>query len=394
MKILRQALAISVLNLRSLPRRKAASIVLVCGIAGVVLVVVSLLSMAKGLEATLRNSGRPDRALMLRAGSNSELNGSITREQLRIVADKDGIAMNEAGKPLISGEIYTSMFLPRRGGRPDANLPLRGVSDMSFGVRREVRVVEGRKLDSGKFEMLVGRRAAREFAGIAVGDSVSVRGTRWQIVGVFEADGAAFESEAWADVSVLGEAFKRGEFLSVIVATLRSSADLDVLRASIARDPRLPVQVLRESEYYARQAASSTNGMKLIGLIIGAIMAIGAALSALNTMYAAVSARTGEIATLKALGFTGFPIVASVMIEAALLALSGGVLGAALSWGLFDGYNASTVGATFAQVAFEFSVTPDLIASGIAFACLVGAVGGLLPAIRASRLSVVMGLRG
>jgi len=388
---LQQTLAIARVNLRSLRFRLSASLVAVCGIAGVVLVIVALLSMARGLESTLRVSGRADRVLILRAGSNSELNGAITREQVRIVADKPGLAASGNEAP-ISGEIYTSVYLPRTDAR-DANLPLRGVAPTSFAVRPELRIVRGRLLEPGKFELIVGRRAAQEFAGLAVGRHISVRGTRWEIVGVFASNGSVFESESWADGATLAEAFKRGPFLSSITAKLRSAAAFSEFRDAIASDPRLQLHVWRESDYYAQQASSSTGALRIVGGIIGTIMGLGAIFAALNTMYSAVNARTPEIATLKALGFSAAPIMGSVLIEAVFLSLIGGCVGVALAWAIFDGYSASTLGATFAQVAFEFAVTPGLAAAGVGLACVLGAIGGLMPAVRAARLPVVAGLR-
>ena len=387
----RQMLAIARVNLRSLRFRASASLVAICGIAGVVLVIVALASMARGLESTLRVTGHADRVLILRAGSNSELNGAIPRERVRIVADKPGLAATSNG-PAIGGEIYTSVFLPRVDAR-DANLPLRGVSPASFSVRREVRIVGGRMLEPGKFELIVGRRAAEEFAGLAVGKRISVRGTQWEIVGEFASGGSVFESEAWADVSTLAEAFKRGPYLSSITAKLQSPAAFAELRDAVAGDPRLQLHVWRESDYYAQQASSSTAALKIVGGIIGAIMGFGAIFAALNTMYAAVNSRTAEIATLKALGFSAGPILGSVLIEAVLLSVVGGCAGVAFAWAIFDGYSASTLGATFAQVAFEFAVTPGLAAVGVGVACVLGVLGGLMPALRAARLPVVEGLR-
>jgi putative ABC transport system permease protein len=391
-KLIEQTCAVALVNLRALRLRKAASIVTLGGIAGAVLVVVSLLSMAQGLEATLRTSGRADRVLILRAGSNSELNGAITHEQVAIVADKPGLEI-ASGRTAISGEIYTSVFLPRREGR-NANLTLRGVTPTAFLVRPEIRIVQGRFAEPGRFELIVGKRAAQEFANLAPGRSISVRGTTWQIVGVFAASGSVFESEAWADASIVAAAFKRGAFLSSITATLRNEADFATFQNAIAQDPRLQLHVWRENEYYAREAADSTATIKVVVAIIGGIMGLGAIFAALNTMYAAVSARTAEIATLKALGFSSTPIVGSVLIESLVLAFTGGVIGGVAAWALFDGYSASTLGATFAQVAFEFKVAPHLILAGIGFACALGLIGGLLPAARAARLPVVAGLRG
>jgi len=395
--MLRQIVAISLTNLVTLRTRLGASIVVVVGVAGVVFVLTALFAMANGLRETLTGTGAPDRVLILGKGSRSEINGAITREQAAIIADKPGIAATRSTNglrlPLASGEIYATANLPRESDGARTGLPLRGVGEAAFRVRPEVQVTAGRSFEPGKFELLVGTGAARVFANLDVGDEVSVKGATWRVVGHFDADGQATESEAWLDVDVMANVFRRGPFLQSVLARLESPADLATLNAAIDADRRLSNSLFRESDYYQAQSESATELMTLVGITAGAIMAMGAVFGALNSLYAAVSARTREIAILRALGYSAAPVVTSVLTESLVLSLIGGLLGAGIGWLVFDGAASASVGATFSQVAFRFAVTPALILSGVLLAVLIGLAGGALPAVRAARQSVVEGLR-
>ncbi len=395
--MLRQAIAITLINLATLRTRLGAGIVVIIGVGGVVFVFTALFAMANGLTQTLRGTGEPDRALILGKGSHSEINGSITRDQAAIIANLPGIAATHLADgrriPLASAEIYATVNLPRRKDGHRAGLPLRGVSVNAFRVRPEVQITAGRRFEPGRFELIVGDGAARVFAGLDVGNEVSIKGTSFRVVGHFRAAGHATESEAWMDVDVMANVFRRGPYLQSVLVRLESRAALVPLTAAIDADRRLSSSVFRESDFYAGQSESATRLMKFVGITAGTIMALGATFAALNALYAAVSGRTREIATLRALGFSAAPIVASVLSESLALSLAGGVLGATLGWLVFDGVNMASVGATYSQVAFRFSVTPRLVCSGIALALLIGFVGGLMPALRAARQSVVEGLR-
>ena len=395
--MLRQILAISLINLRTLSTRAGACVVVIAGVAGVVFVLTALFAMANGLKETLRDTGEPDRALILGRGSHSEINGSITREQAAVIVNEPGIAATVAANglraPLASPEIYATVNLPRRKDGRRAGLPLRGVSEAAFRVRPEVHISEGRPLEPGRFELIVGDGAARVFAGLSVGDEISIKGTKFKVVGHFSADGHATESEAWMDVDVMANVFRRGAFLQSVLVRLDSPTGLEPLPAAIAADRRLANSLFRESDFYAAQSESSTRLIAIVGATAGVIMALGAIFAALNSLYAAVAARTREIAILRAIGFSGAPVVASVLAESLALSLFGGLLGAAFGWLAFDGAKMASVGATYSQVAFRFSVTPGLLLSGIALALLVGLIGGLLPALGAARQSVVEGLR-
>jgi putative ABC transport system permease protein len=392
---LNQTVQITLVNLRNVPRRLGTSLVVVVGIAGVVGVLVSVLAMAEGFRHTLASTGRPTRVIMLRAGSESELSSGVAREQVTVLANLPGIARDAGGRPLASAELMVMVDLPRRGQSEPNNVPVRGVPPAAFAVRDELRIVEGRPFRRGVREVIVGRKAAAQFAGLEVGSRLAFRDSDWTVVGVFASGGDVHESEIWADGEVAMSAFRRTGFQSM-TATLAdgSEAGLAAVRAAVRRDPRLSITVLREPEYYARQAKVLATLIDVLGYGVGTFMAVGAVFGALNCMYSAVASRQVEIATLRAIGFAGTPVVVSVLIEALLLALAGGIVGGALAWVYCDGASLSTLNfSTFSQVAFDFRVTPRLLAEGLLWALLIGAAGGLLPAVRAVRLPVTVALR-
>jgi putative ABC transport system permease protein len=276
-----------------------------------------------------------------------------------------------------------------------ANVVVRGVVPASFDIRPEVRIVAGRRFEPGRAEIIVGVKAVSQFAGLEVGAMLPVRDQAWRVVGHFTADGTAYESEIWADLANVGAAYRRGGFSSTMRVRMASPDAVQALDRRLKDDPRFDLMARSERAHYAAQAKQRADLINNFGFAVGIIMAIGAIFAALNTMYSAVSARTVEIATLRALGFSALPVVVSVLIEAVLLALVGGVLGAALVWLVFDGYTASTLNnASFSQVAFDFAVTPDLLRMGISWALALGVLGGLFPALRAARLPITTALRG
>ncbi len=393
MRALKQIGEITWMNLRSIPERWAASLVVVAGIAGVVGVLVAMLSMAAGLERTLASTGRDDRAIVLRAGANAELSSFLARDAAIVIGQDPAVARGTDGRPLASAELIVITEVPRLGQRSGANVSLRGVQPSGFALRPELRIVEGRRFRPGLRELIVGRSAQRQFDGLEVGRTLDFRGSTWTLVGVFETGGDSHESELWADAEAVQSSFNRSGFSSVLVQ-LRQAEAFDALELRLRADPRLTVDVERERDYFTAQ--SETLGF-LIGLltrIIAAIMAFGALFGALNTMYSAVAARTAEIGTLRALGFGAAPVIASVMAEALALAAAGGALGAGIAYALFNGYSVSTLGSGFTQVAFNFAVTPALVLQGFGWALGIGFLGGLLPALRAARLPVTEALRG
>jgi putative ABC transport system permease protein len=392
---LNQVAQITLINLQNVPRRLGTSLVVVVGIAGVVGVLVSVLAMAEGFRHTLASTGRPTRVMMLRAGSDAELSSGVARDQAVVLGSLPAIARDAAGRPLVSAEIVVMVDLPRKGQRDPNNVPFRGVQPAAFGIRDELAIVEGRPFARGVREVIVGRKAAAQFAGLALGSRIAFRDSDWTVVGTFTTGSDVHESEIWADADVAMSAFRRDGFQSV-TATLAdaSAAGLAALKDSISRDRRLSISVLREPEYYARQASVLSRLIDVLGYSVSVFMAIGATFGALNCMYSAIASRQVEIATLRAIGFGGAPVVVSVMIEALLLALLGGVAGGALAYVYCDGASLSTLNFnTFSQVAFDFRVTSALLAKGLLWALVIGLAGGLLPAIRAARLPVTVALR-
>ena len=391
MNPLMQILSITTINLRTVPTRVGSSLVVVVGTAGVVAVLVGLLAMASGFEATLEEAGEPDRVIILRSGSVSELNGSIQLDQARVIENAPGILRN-ANEPVVAGETFVSLNLQRRTGE-GASVPMRGIDEASFAVRPEAHVVSGRNITFGTDEVIVGIGAAREFSGLSLGDVFKVHGARFLVVGKFQT-GDVHDSEIWADVNAVNAVFHRGSTFSSMTARLTSADAFEQLKQALDRDRRLTVAPWREVHYYASQSRRTANLIKGVGGVICLIMAIGAVFAALNTMYSAVSSRTVEIATLRALGFPGTPIVASVMVESMLLAVAGGIGGAALTWIRFGGYTASTMAGTYTQVAYSFDVTPDIAVGGVLLACALGLTGAIMPAIRAVRMPITRALQG
>jgi putative ABC transport system permease protein len=393
MQALSQILAITLVNIRSIPQRLGSSAVAIVGIAGVVVVFVSVLSIAQGFRAAMTTAGDPRTAIVLRAGTDSEMSSGLSREQTQIIKDAPGLARNGDG-PVASAELFVIVNHPKRSTGTDANVPLRGVEPGAFDVRPRLKLVEGRRFDPGRNEIVVGRAAAGQFSGLEVGNDVRWGENVWKVVGIFEADGAISESELWCDARVLQGAYRRGDSFQSVYVQLEREDALEAFKTALAGDPRLNVMVERETDYLAAQSTVLQTIIRTVGVVIAGLMAIGAIFGAINTMYNAVASRTREIATLRALGFGAGSIVTSVMAESAVLALIGGVLGGLLAWVGFDGYRTSTMNfQSFSQVAFAFRVTPTLLAQGLGCALVMGLVGGILPAIRAARLPIVNALR-
>jgi putative ABC transport system permease protein len=390
---LSQIAAVTWLNLRNLPQRVGASSATVVGVAGVVMVMVGVLSMAAGFESTLATTGREDAALVLRAGADSELSSGFGLEQTRIIADAPGVRAGQGG-PLASAELFVIVDVPKRSTGTDVNVPMRGVQPSAFAVRQEFRIVEGRTFEAGRNEVIVGNAAAGEFSGLDVGSVRRWGESEWTVVGHFTTGGTVEDSEIWADVKVLQPAYRRGNSFQSVRVVLDSPDAFTMFKDALTTDPRLNVDVVRESEYYAKQSRLIISIIRGLGYVIALLMGVGAVFGALNTMYMAVSARGREIATLRALGFGAGPVVASVLAESLLLAGIGAIVGGGIAFALFNGYRAATINfQTFSQVAFSFAVTPDLLMQGAIFALVMGALGGLVPAVRAARPPVAAALR-
>jgi putative ABC transport system permease protein len=385
--------AVALFNLRSLPERKAAALTAAIGIAGVVGVLVGVLAIAEGFHRAVTNSGAPDVAVVLRGGADSEMTSNLDRDATRTIGDAPGVAQGSNGPP-VSAELFVIINLPKRSTGTDANVPLRGVQPGAFEVRGNIEIVQGRRFETGRNEVIVGAGAARAFAGLEVGRQIQVGQNVWDIVGVFTSNGGIAESEIWADTAVLQPAYHRSESFQAVYVKLTSAAAFQEFKDALTTNPKLNVKVERLSDFYAEQSTAVTRFITTIGVFIASLMALGALFGALNTMYSAVAARTREIATLRALGFGAGPVIVSVLTESVLLSLLGGALGAAAAYLLFNGYRASTINwQTFSQVTFAFRVTPVLLGKALGFATLIGMAGGLFPAIRAARLPIAAGLR-
>ena len=389
---LNQIIAVTWLNLRNLPQRVGSSVVAVVGVAAVVLVFAAVLSMAKGFERTMIAAGSTDTAIIMRSGSTSELNSGLSNEQVLIVADAPGV-LRDGDAAVLSAELYVIVDVKKKTSNTDANVPFRGVQPGAFDVRNGVRLVEGRMFEEGKNEILVGRSAQQEFKGLETGTTIRFGQTDWDIVGVFEANGSVSESELWTDVRILQGAYRRGNSFQSVRVRLQSPESIETLRTALEEDPRIEPDVMTEREYYSSQAEPLSRFIRMIGYPLTILMAIGAIFGALNSMYSSVSVRGKEIATLRALGFGPLSVLLSTMVESTLLALIGGVIGGAIAYLVFNGFQVSTLGASFSQVVFDFAVTPDLLIDGLKAALIIGIVGGFFPALRAARLPVAQALR-
>jgi len=389
--MLSQTAAITALNLKSIPQRWGASLVIVVGLAGVVAVFTALLAMAEGFQSTLKSTGREDVALVLRGGSSAELNSGLGREQVTLIKQAPGVVRDAADQPIGSGEMIVIAELLRVGESTGSNITVRGVEPSAFALRPQVKIVEGRAFQTGLRELVVGRGVSRQFEGAKLGQTLRMRGSDWTVVGVFES-GDANESELWADVEVAQSTFNRQGYSSVRVQLADKDA-IEAYKDALTADPRLNVDVESEQEYYSGQTRDFRRTIGALAGVVTAIMGLGAIFAALNTMYAAVATRAREIATLRAIGFGGLPVVASVMIESLVLALIGGAIGAALAFLLFNNLAVSTLGSNFTQVVFNFKVTPALVGRGLVIAVVIGMIGGFLPALRAARMPVTTALR-
>ncbi|HEX7370645.1 MAG TPA: ABC transporter permease [Rhodanobacteraceae bacterium] len=389
----RRTLSVTRVGLSTIRERLGSTAVIVVGIAGVVGVLVAMLAMGDGLSATLQQTGSNDTAIVLRGGSGAETNSVLTRDDINVIEEAPGVAHDAQGKPIASAELVVVANVPKKSDpTTDTNVAIRGVGEEAWAVWPNVKIVQGRKFTPGLRELDVGAAAERQFAGLEVGKHLRLSGQDWTIVGVFDSNDA-HGSELWGDSKSVASAYRRGSSAESVTVRLTSPKAFDKFKASLTSDPRVKVDVTTTRDYFNKQSEGLSKVIRWVGITIGVIMAIGALFGALNTMYAAVATRAREIATLRAIGFRGLPVVVSVLLETMLLALLGGVIGAFFVWLVFNGYTASTVGGNFSQVVFEFRVTPTLLWTGIKWALAIGFIGGLFPAMRAARLPVTTALR-
>jgi putative ABC transport system permease protein len=390
---LRQLGAITMMNLRNVPTRLSSSLVAAVGVAGVVTILVGVLSMSEGFRAVLQYAGHDDVAIVLRGGSNDEMSSGLSLDQTRLIADAPQV-LRAADGPLASPELYVIIDVPMRVTGTAANVPLRGVGAHAPLLRQDFRILSGRMFAPGKFEVIVGQSAARQFRGLNAGSTVRWGSTDWYVAGIFADRGSVAQGEVWTDATVLQNAYNRGTSYQSVRVQLRSAADLAPYAATLKADPRLAVRVMSERSFYQEQSRIISTMIESIGTIIAMLMGLGAVFAALNTMYSTVATRTREIATLRAVGFGATPVITSVLAEAMLLGLAGGLLGCLAAWLGFNGVETSTMNwASFSQITFAFKVTPALMIRGLVYGLLLALIGGLLPAIRAARQSVVAGLR-
>jgi len=394
MRWLRQVAAVLALGVRTIPQRFSSSAVAIVGIAGVVVVFVSVLSIAAGFGAALEGAGSPRRALVLRSGSDSEMTSGFEGPDADVIKQAPGLA-RDGQNPLASAELYVVIDLPKRSS-PDkpANVPLRGIEPVAMKVRDDVSIVQGRMFEFGTNEVIVGRGAHSNFITTNVGDTIDSGTNQWRVVGVFEANGGVAETEIWGDVRTLQGVYQRGNTFQVVLARLESESALQSFGDWLTTNPQLSVMVRRENEYYAAQSQLMTQLIQSIGFGIAGLMGIGAVFGAILTMYTAVATRAREIATLRALGFNTAAVLASVIGESMALGALGGIIGGLVAYVGFNGYQTSTMNfQTFSQVAFAFRVTPELLATGVVYALTMGFIGGLFPALRAARLPIPTALR-
>jgi len=390
--ILLQIAAVIRMDLKGSVRRVWSSLSIILSIALVVVVLLSLLAMANGFRLTVARSGSDDIAVMLRAGVLSELNSTVTLDQVRLIETAPGVARTAEGRPLVSAELYIVVNGIKKATGRTANLPLRGIGPLGQELRKNVRMVEGRMMSPGSNEIVVGRAVQRQFRGFDLGDKITLGPSSWTVVGVFEAGGSVFDSEIWADYAVIQSLFRRINSFQTIRVRLQSPAALDPLVAYVAADPRLALDVKSEAAYFSDQALRTSDLIQKLGWPLALIMGFGALAGALNTMYSSVAARMTQIATLRAIGFGGFASFVGTLVEALILAACGGLIGAAATLLLFDGLTTSTLSGNMTQIEFSFRLTPALIVQAILLALSVGLIGGLFPALRAARAPIATAL--
>ena len=388
-----QTIAVTALNLRTIPRRLGSSGVAIVGIAGVVIVLVSVLSIAAGFSAAMQQSGSPSRAIVMRSGADSEMTSGLSGTEVDVIKQAPGLR-RDGQTAIASAELYVIIDIPKKSTNTSANVPMRGIEQTAMSVRGEASIVVGRMLEFGTNEIVVGRGASGQFAGLTLGNEFKSGQNTWKVVGIFETDGAVSETEIWCDSRVLQGAYRRGNSYQTVLAQLDSSDSFNTFRDWLTANPQVNVQVRREADYYAQQSRALSGLIQGVGFGIAALMGIGAVFGAILTMYTAVSTRSREIATLRALGFNATSVVVSVLVESLALAAIGGALGGVGAYFAFNGYQTSTMNfSTFSQVAFAFQVTPQLLVMGLVYALIMGLIGGLFPAVRAARLPIPTALR-
>jgi putative ABC transport system permease protein len=381
------------LNLRTVPQRLGSSVVAIVGIAGVVVVLVAVLSIAEGFVAAMRDAGSPSRAIVMRSGADAEMTSGLSGPETDVIKQAPGI-VRDRQQLAASAELFVITDLPKISTGTSANVPLRGIEPSAFFVRDGASIIDGRMFQFGTNEVIVGRAASKQFAGLTVGSTVTSGQVSWKVVGLFEADGGVAETEIWCDARTLQGAYRRGNSYQSVLVRLDSPQSFDAFKDWLTTNPQVSVSVRRETEYYAAQSTTLSTLVRTIGFGIAGLMAVGAIFGAILTMYTAVATRAREIATLRALGFNAPAVLVSVLAESMLLAAVGGLIGGIAAYAGFNGYQTSTMNfQTFSQVAFAFRVTPTLLGLGLIWSLAMGLIGGIMPAFRAARLPIATALR-
>ncbi len=380
-------------NVRNVLQRPVSTLTTAVGIGLTVAIFIGALALAEGFHASLVSTGSPDNAIVLRKGADSEISSGIPTNQAEIIRSNPAVAAGPNGRPLASAELVVVMNKPRLGLPGSSNVIVRGIDPSALALRNQIHVVAGRMFAPGAAEVIVGQRISKRFANCRIGDRLRFQQTDFTVVGQYTAGGSAFESEVWGDAAVLAPAFDRAGSFQSLTFRMKDPSQLDKLKAELEADPRTPVAVKRESDFYAAQSATLTTIIRVVGIFITAIMAVGAIFGAMNTMYAAVQSRTREIATLLVLGFSPLAVMASFMFEAVFLALLGGLIGCLIALPI-NGIGTSTTNfQSFSEVAFAFRITPAAILAGLIFASAMGVVGGFFPALKAARQTLATSLR-
>ncbi|WP_306016351.1 ABC transporter permease [Oceanicaulis sp. MMSF_3324] len=384
-----QISAVTSINLRSIPQRWGMSLATILSIALVVGVLLGFLAMANGFRATVSGTGSESIAVLLRSGSQAELNSGFGRDTVRLIETAPGVARDEDGAAILSAELYVITDATKRSTGNDASLSLRGVDDMAPRLRENFELVEGRMFAEGSNEIVVGEGVLREFSGFELNSTIRMGPNEWRVVGVFSTGGSVFDSEIWADIGTVQNLYQRGASYQSIRVQLDGETGLTELQDYAENEPRLDLDITTEKEFFAQSAGGLSNLIMYLGWPLAIIMAVGALAGAWNAMYASVDSRVREIATLRTLGFSGFAAFVGTLVESLLLAFIGGLVGALITYFVFDGVSASTMGGSFTQVVFSFAVTIQSVISGVVLALIVGLFGGFFPALRASRVPLL-----
>ena len=391
MRTVRQIASITKVGIATIPQRLGSSAIVVVGIAGVVGVLMAILAMGTGFERTLKETGSDDTAIILQHGQRNEIGSRLDRDTLAVASQAPQILRNNDDRTIVSPEQLITVMLPKKSTGLEASVALRGVGERVWELRPQVRMIAGRPFKPGLRELIAGKDAHDKFTGLDVGSTVTIDGQSWTVVGLFDS-ADAHNSEIWSDSEVMSSTYQRGSGANSLVLRLTDAGAFEAFKKALQSDPRLKVHVQTTRQYFSQQSETVTRMIRIVGTAIGVIMALGAIFGALNATYMAVAGRSREIAMLRAIGFRRLPVIGSVLIETMMLAMVGGALGAAVTWVIFDGFTASTAGAS-GQIVFAFDVSAPLLWSGLIWALAIGFIGGLFPAVRAARQPITVGLR-